>query len=314
MKIALLFPGYGSQRVGMGKEFYNDSRIMQEYFEEAENCLNLNFVKITFASSDLDLSIMSNAYPAQFVLCASLFAMLKEESIMPSVVAGYNFGTYAALFAARGMSFPDGLYLLHKYAALYQEALHALPSVQIIRVEHIPLKKLEKWCATLSNEQGIASIACMQNKAEYIISGVSSAVDALKEKIEAEDGKVHELPIEFGLHSSLLDTLLNQFKMYLEKVDFKDLEIPLLHPVTAQAITTGTDAKQMVLDLIHKPLDWVGIIDALADYDMVIQMGCGTDLADQARAQYPEKKIVALNKPADLDDIKKIISEYKNGI
>ena len=78
MKVGMLFPGYGSQFVGMGKELYDDSRIIQEYFEEAANCLNINFVKLCFAASDAELARMENAYPALFLLssriCRSLFS------------------------------------------------------------------------------------------------------------------------------------------------------------------------------------------------------------------------------------------------
>jgi len=108
MKIALLFPGYGSQFVGMGKELYNDYRIVQEYFEEASNCINTNFVKLCFASSDAELSKITNAYTSLFLVGSSIYALLKELEIEPDMVAGYNNGEFAAMFAGGCFSFPDG--------------------------------------------------------------------------------------------------------------------------------------------------------------------------------------------------------------
>ena len=150
MKIGMIFPGYGSQFVGMCKELYDSSRLVQEYFEEAANCLNSNVVKLCFASSDAELSKMQNAYPAMFLVSSAIAALLRQEGIEPHIVAGYNTGEYAALFAAKAMTFPDGLYLLSKYAQSYQELLDELKEVDLVRVTGITADELEvsvKRCA-----------------------------------------------------------------------------------------------------------------------------------------------------------------------
>src|SRR3990167_1799204 len=126
MKIALVFPGYASQYVGMGKELYDEYRIVQEYFEEASNCANVNFVKLCFASSDAELGKLANAYMSLFLVGGSVFALLKEYDIIPDIVAGYNNGEVTALFTCGCFSFPDGLYLLNKFSSFYQEALEAI--------------------------------------------------------------------------------------------------------------------------------------------------------------------------------------------
>ena len=305
----MLFPGYGSLSVGMGKELYDHSRIMQEYFEEAENCLDKNVIKLAFASSDLELSMMSNAYPIQFVLSASIAAMLKQEGITPSLVAGYNLGAYAALFAAGGISFPDGLYLLNKYASLYQESLEQLPSVEIIQVKGIAAKPVQKLCAQFNKGDEVAAIAIYHSDDEHIVAGTSSTIDHLRDLLEREDVQVHEVPREVGLHSALLDPVVAQFKMYLEKVDCKDLQIPLLNSADDQIIDRGADAKQMLIDLINKPLNWHYAVKALAAYDLIIQVGPGSDLVALVSDEYPEKKVIAVNKLTDLEQLKKIMNE-----
>src|SRR5206468_1601039 len=108
---------YGSQFVGMGKDLYDQSRIMQEYFEEASNCLNINFVKLCFASSDAELARAEHAYPALFLVSCALHALIKEQGVQANIVAGYNQGEFSAVYAAGGINFPDGLYLLSKYAS-----------------------------------------------------------------------------------------------------------------------------------------------------------------------------------------------------
>src|SRR5579872_2129839 len=100
MKIALLFPGYGSQFVGMGKELYDEHRIVQEYFEEASNCLNINFVKLCFASSDAELRKAENAYTALFLVSSAIAALLQQYGVTPHAVAGYNIGQLSAVHVA----------------------------------------------------------------------------------------------------------------------------------------------------------------------------------------------------------------------
>src|SRR3972149_740986 len=104
MKIGMLFSGYGGQYVGMGKDLYDNSRAMQELFEEASNCLGSNFVKLCFASSDAELSSIENAYVAIFLLGASLYTLLHEAGVKVDLVAGHDIGEFAALFASGSLS------------------------------------------------------------------------------------------------------------------------------------------------------------------------------------------------------------------
>ena len=101
VKIGMIFPGQGSQFLGMAKEIYDSERIVQEFFEEASNCLNQNFVRLCFASSEKELRETVNAQTSIFLASASIFSLLREKyGIVPDVVAGHSSGEYAAVFAA----------------------------------------------------------------------------------------------------------------------------------------------------------------------------------------------------------------------
>ena len=114
-KVGIVFSGFGGQFVGMAKGVYDGSRLVQEYFEEAYNCLDVNFVKLCFASSEAELAKIYNAYLAIFLADISLYTLLDELGIKPDVVAGHGMGRYAAIFVAGGFTLPDALYLLNKY-------------------------------------------------------------------------------------------------------------------------------------------------------------------------------------------------------
>jgi [acyl-carrier-protein] S-malonyltransferase len=308
MKIALLFPGYGSQYVGMGKEFYDDFRVVQEYFEEASNCVNENLVKLCFASSDAELAKMNHAYAAIFLVSSSLYAVIKEHGIEPMAVAGYDQGEYAALFAAGGINFPDALYLLNKSAVFYQELLNHDVSFRMIRVEGISSKVIEGLCAQQSSKEEYASVAFYMSSTELIVSGTAGAVDKVAAAIsELSQGRVIEVGLQPGLHSHLMQPVADQFRIYLEKADFKDLRIPLYRCTDGKPIMTGVDCKEQVVNHLVAPVKWTQIMAGLASYDILVEVGPGTGLAALAKHLYPDKMIISINKRADIEALQALV-------
>lgn len=308
MKTVVLFPGYASQYVGMGKDFYNEYRVVQEYFELASSCLNMNFTKLCFASSDMELRKIDNAYTAIFLVGASICAVLKEAGISFDMVAGYDHGEYTALFAADGINFPDGLYLLNKLSSFYQEVL-TNADIHAILVSGVLMQDLAALCASVSsNGDGTVSIALHRTKMEHIVAGTMAAVEKLKKLLaKHEHAKVQSTSVELGLHSPVFNTVADQFKMYLEKVDFNDLKVPLLSCSDGAPITQGTAVKRHVIDHINSPIRWDKIMDSLIDADLIIEMGPGTQLTGLISAMYPEKKVMTASKSADIEEIKSFL-------
>ncbi len=308
MKIAVIFPGYGSQHVGMGKDVYDEYRIVQEYFEEASNCLNTNFVKLCFASSETEMATMPIAYTSIFLVSSSLYALLKQEGIVPSLVAGYNIGEYSALFAANSITFPDGLYLLNKLALFYQEALSSL-DVQMIRVMHVDGKKLEAMCEHASRGDERAQIVSSATSNDFIISGSTHAVEYVWRRVKDEGGQatVHEVPVAFGLHSPMMESVGRNLKIYLEKVDFKDVAVPIVSGMDGSIVISGEDIKRRIIDQITAPIQFQRALQTLHDYDLLIAVGPGTEIFQMLQAYYPEKKCVVMNKKNDIETIKNII-------
>src|SRR6266404_8256085 len=226
MKIALLFPGYGSQFVGMGKELYDEYRIVQEYFEEASHVLDINFVKLCFASSDAEIGKLTNAYTSLFLVGASVYAVLKEHDIPIDVVAGYNNGESAALFAASCFSLPDGLYLLNKFCSFYEEVVDEM-DVDCLHITGIATAQLEKACEQIRKDDSKVFVAIYNNPTDHIVAGNRDQLAQLHDMFDG--GAIMEyVGAEIGLHSLLMNGVVEQFKSFLEKVDFKDLKIPLI--------------------------------------------------------------------------------------
>jgi [acyl-carrier-protein] S-malonyltransferase len=311
MKIAMLFPGYGSQFVGMGKELYDESRIMQEYFEEAANCLNINFVKLCFASSDVELGRMENAYPALFLLSTSIAAILKKEGIAPELVVGYNTGELAAIYYAGGLSFPDGLYLLSKYASFYQELLQSI-SVAAVRVIGVTEQELHGICRTASRSNHELAVAVIDTYNGHIVTGHADAVEEIRSILaQREHVTLEDEDIEMGLHSALMDPVALNMRVYSEKVDFKSLTIPLLSNISVKQIQDSDALKENSLKSIHSAIVWSSTLDQLAAYDLLIEVGPGISLTEELQKLYPDKQCISINKQQDIDKLKAIISLEK---
>ena len=293
----------------MAKDLYDESRVMQEYFEEAANCLDINFVKLCFASSDAELARMENAYPALFLVSSSLAALLKEQGIVPDLVAGYGIGEYAAINAAGGLSLPDGLYMLSKFASLYDGLLQTL-SIEGIKVTGLPPKKAEELCRKASSNDEQAFVGLVHDAQEVIILGDAAAIERVRQAVSEMSGvKIKKADVELGLHSALMDPVVAQVKMYVEKIDFKDVAVPFLSAVDAEPITQGDALKTAVIKQLHSPVAWDQIIKALEPYDLVIEVGPGTQLCSMLAMVYPNKRCVSINQKSDIEDVKKIIEQ-----
>ena len=315
MKIGMIFPGYGSQYVGMCKELYDSSRLVQEYFEEAANCLDTNVVKLCFASSDAELSKIQNAYPTIFLVQSAIAALLQQEGIEPYVVAGYNTGEYAALFAAKAMSFPDGLYLLHKYALSHQELLDELKEVGIVRVTGISAQELEALCKEVRDTGAAVHVALQVSENEHFVSGLVPAIERVRELLAALPGvKVKAGQAEFGLHSPLMDPVAGRMSMYLEKVDFHDLAIPLVSGVNGEIITTKDAVRTNIIAHINNCVRWPQVIAQLESCDVIIEIGPGDSLHQTVQECYPNKQIITVNKPEDIEIVKSICIKQENPV
>lgn len=308
MKIGMLFPGYSNQFVGMGKELYDNSRIVQEYFEEASNCLGINFVKLCFASSDAELSKIANAYPALFLVSVSIAQMVKEMSPTSEIscVAGAGVGEYSALCTARVLTFPDGLYLLSKLALFYGALREELDAKSVI-VNGLSSRKLKQLCEDQVTS-GDAHVATYDNQNGHIVSGNTDAVDAVADSAsDAGADKVKDIDAEEGFHTPLLNELAQQLKIYLTKVDFKDPQIPVITGINGKEISLAKKAQDAIIRQIVEPLHWDTVLKQFADTDMIIVPAPSKSLVTELKALFPQKTIVGIDTMADIQRLQDIL-------
>jgi len=306
MKVVFLFPGYGSQFVGMGKELYDDYRIVQEYFEEASQCLNVNFVKLCFASSEAELAKIGNAYPMLFLVSSAIYALFKDEEIKPSLLVGNNIGDYAAIAAAGGMSLSGGLYLLNKYANLYHD-FFATQNVGMIRIEKTGTAAVEKMCEQINAEQQRVDLAVSMSGHEQRVSGTQVGITALKALLDEHDIAYADDELGYEMHSSLAQVVADNFKPYLNKVDFKDLSLPVLRSADAKQIASKEEIAQTIIERITKPVRLDLVYEKIADADLIAHFGLEDRQTDTLQKLYPHIPFTMVTQRSDIMEIKKII-------
>lgn len=304
MKVGFVFSGYGTQWIGMGKDLYDHYRCVQEVFEEAASCLDTNFVKLAFASSDAELKKIEHAYLVLLVVMVSTARVLKEHNITPVMVAGDDVGEYAAVVTAGALSLPDALYLTKKFTTLYQAFLDA-HDVAAIHVMGMEKEMLQQLCQEATRGTDTATIAVAFGPQHFIVSGTQKALTYVTESAESfSKTKVTEASIGGGLHSPLLGDLLKTMRPYLEKVDFKDTETSFVTGVIGEPLLSGETIRAALMQHMCAPTLWEKVQDSLSECDVIIEVGPGTDLKKMFAERYPEKRVFAVG---SLKDVKRVV-------
>jgi [acyl-carrier-protein] S-malonyltransferase len=311
MKVALVAPGYGSQFIGMGKELYDNSRLVQEYFEQASTCLDINFVKLCFAESEVELSQLTAAYPALFLLQSASAALCKESGINFELVAGHDIGIFCALFAAGGINLPDGLYLLSKWAQLFSFFIHA-EEIHGRGIRGITERKLKLAMNKLTDNRRDLAIGIYEEAEQFSLFGLDSLLDKLEKQLRQEHVIVENISLDAGVFTTAVEQISRSFAMYLEKVDCKDLSIPLLSGATKEETTlSAVQVKKFLQHYFAKPLYWQKVLVSCERADSIIIPMRGTILKAQLESYYPHKPIFMLNNLSDLEKIVTFIEQHK---
>ncbi len=301
----MIFPGQGAQFIGMCKEFYDQSRIVQEYFEQASQCLDKNFVKLCFASSEKELMETVNTQTSIFLVSAAITTLLKQEhDITPSIVAGHSLGEYSALYAAGGINFPDALYLLSKRAQFMEEATSE-QNGGMLAVLNFPEDKLRSIIQRYDQPESLEHVAQIVNynsPRQLVVSGTMPELLAIKEDISAARGRSVMLKVAGGFHSRLMQEAESRFGNYLIKVDLHNLTTDLVNNVEARIISVSDEVKSTLVKQISSPVLWWQSMQSFKECDLIIQVGPCDTYAKMLQKEWPEKTIIAIN---NLDDINK---------
>jgi len=259
MKKAYVFPGQGSQFVGMGKDLYESSTVAKELFEKANDILGFRITDLMFSGTDEDLKQTRVTQPAIF-LHSVIAAIVAGESFKPDMVAGHSLGEFSALVASRALSFEDGLILVSKRAMAMQKACDLQPSTMAAILgldDHV----VEEICKSIDD---IVVPANYNSPGQLVISGSISGIDKAIELLTAKGAKrALKLPVGGAFHSPLMEPARQELAEAIESTHFNAPICPIYQNVTAKAENNPTAIKENLIKQLTAPVKWTQSVQAM---------------------------------------------------
>jgi [acyl-carrier-protein] S-malonyltransferase len=303
-KTAFLFPGQGSQAPGMGKALADTYPVARRVFEEADAALGFAISQLCFEGPEDQLKLTENTQPALLTVSIAAFAVLREAGVTPDYVAGHSLGEYSALVAAGSLTFADAVRLVRKRGQYMQQAV--APGVgAMAAILKLPEGKLDAILAEAAQGE-VVSAANLNSPDQIVIAGHAGAVGRAAELAKAAGARrAVLLPVSAPFHCSLMRPAQEQLRADLDKLDFQDLQIPLVNNWQAREILTGADAREGLYHQVPNPVRWVESIRYLAGQGIVrfVEVGAGSVLSGLLRNIDPALQAGKFGEPADLDKV-----------
>lgn len=301
-KTAFVFPGQGSQYVGMAKDIVESSSSAKLMIEEAEDILNFSISKIMFEGPLEELKLTSITQPALFLHSALLLNEIKD--IQPTYTAGHSLGEYTALYAAKSLSFSDALKLVRKRGEAMLVAGNELPGTMaaIIGMEAEPLEEICN--TTLANE--VVQCANFNSPGQIVISGSLTGVRRAMELAKEKGAKlVKELVVSGAFHSPLMVPAVNDFKEALQNTNINTPKLKTYANVTAEQVSTGEEVQELLLSQLTAPVKWEQTIRNMVRDGVkeIIEIGPGKVLQGLVKRISRDVKIAGVDKFEDLTKI-----------
>ena len=310
---ALLFPGQGSQIVGMGSEFYENFDIVKTIFKEADEKLNYNISKIILEGPENELQLTQNTQPAILTVSYSIFKVLKEEFGFEfknfTYFAGHSLGEYSALVCAKSLSFNDAVYLLNERGKAMQEAV-PVGKGSMLAVLGIKAEELNNMIKNINLKEGICEIANDNANGQIIISGDKDSVQSFQNLLKEKKIKTIPLKVSAPFHCSLMKPAAEIMKNKINKVKFNDPIFEIINNVTARVEKNSNTIKDLLINQIYSTVRWRESLINMeyAGVKNFIEIGPGKALIGMVKRTIKNSNCFSINSIAD---IKKIENEFK---
>jgi len=306
---ALLFPGQGSQIVGMGSEFYNNFDLVKKIFKQADQKLNYPISRMILEGPGDQLQLTKNTQPAILTVSYSIFRVLTEEFGFDfksfKYFAGHSLGEYSALVCSEGLSFNDALYLLHERGKAMQKAV-PVGEGSMIAVLGINTNEIENLIQSISNKKGICEIANDNAVGQIIISGDKDSVQLLQFLLKEKKIKSIPLKVSAPFHCSLMKPAAETMKEKINDIKFINPVLKIVNNVTARPENDSDIIKKLLIDQIFSTVKWRESIINMSKLGITnfIEIGPGKALIGMVKRTVKNANCFSINSIADIQSLK----------